>query len=337
MFGNLFNGGAGNLLNIGKELLGNLGAGGGLGDIVNQGSKILGDLFKGGGLPDIGSLLNMGKSFLGLSATTSALAGSTDPAVVLENAKATGLIDANGNWDANAISAQLIEKGLADENGVVNAVAIAEALDAPQIVEADGTVNTEEVANLFADKDLSPLLGAGETSSIGLVNASAVTLPGVDAEAANAVLDTVLEGTNVEAVLDSEQGDTGVKAIVAAAAVEAKAEAENITIQEAADQVVAEAGMAEEVETETLKDEGEKTLPDAKDHVYVATAEEAYQAIGTAFGKACDTEIVEAPVEEKKEEARPVLASTGANVAALAGFGLLSALGAGFVIARRNK
>ena len=339
LVGDLANGGGKDLLNKGKGLLDNFTKGGGVGDIVNKGSKLLGDLFKGGGgLPDFGGMIkDFGKNFLNGSATTAALAGSTDPAVVLENAKATGLIDANGNWDANAISAQLVERGLADENGVINAAAIAEALDAPQIVEADGTVNTEEVANLFADKDLSPLLGAGETSSIGLVNASAVTLPGVDTETANAVLDTTLAGTNVEAVIDSEQGDTGVKAIVVAAAVEAKAEAENITIQEAADQVVAEAGMAEEVETETLKDEGEKTLPDAKDHVYVATAEEAYQAIGTAFGKACDTEIVEAPVEKKKEEARPVLASTGANVAALAGFGLLSALGAGFVIARRNK
>ena len=331
----------GDVVNIGKDLVGDFVGNGGLGDIFDKGSKVIGG-FLNGGLPDIGGLLDFGKNLIGVSATTSALAGSTDPVVILENAKATGLIDANGNWDENAISSQLAEKGLVDENGVVNTTAVAEALNAPQIVNADDTINVEEVAHLFADKDLSPLLGTEEASSIGLINASTVTLPGVEAEEANAALDTALAGTNIAGVIEEDQGDVNVKSIVAAAAVEAKAEAENIEIQEAVDRVVAEASVTEEVveaETVNAANEDAKPLPDAEGHVYVATSDEAYREIGAVFGEACDTEIVEPSVVEqpKKEESRPVLASTGANVAALAGFGLLSALGAGFVITRRNK
>lgn len=324
-------GGGGNLIDTGKKIVGDIIGGGGGGNLIDTGRKLIGDFLGNGGL---GNALGTIRNFLPISATTSALAGSTDPVVVLENAKATGLIDANGNWDAAAINTQLVEKGLSDENGVLNVEAVADALDAPQIVEADGTFNTEAVAELFSDKDLSVLFGAGETSSIGLVNAS-VTAPGVTEEEATQALPKALENTNVEAVLNSENGDEALKAVVGLGAVATDAEDRGIELTEAVDEI---ATTVEDTADVTVNEAADEQLPDATGYVYAPTAEEAYLAIGSAFGEACDTEIVEAPkTESAKEESRSVLASTGANVVALAGFGLLSALGAGFVIARRNK
>ena len=319
-------GGTGDLLSTGKQIFDTVTSGGGTGDLLSTGKQIFDTVTGGQGL---GGLLKL----LPSSVTTSALAGSTDPVVVLENAKATGLIDEAGNWNTDAINAQLVEKGFIDEAGVLKADAVAEALEAPQIVEADGTFNVEEVANLFSDKDLSPLLGAGDTSSITLVSASIAT-PAVDSETAVQVLDETLASTDVAAVYESDKGDAGIKELAEIGAAVKFAEEQGIDLVAAANEAPATEDTVEVVSAA----DSDKQLPDAMGHVYAPTAEEAYLAIGSAFGEACDTEIVEAPkTESAKEESRSVLASTGANVAALAGFGLLSALGAGFVIARRNK
>ena len=324
--GGLLGGGVGDLLSTGKQIFDTVTGGGGAGDLISTGKQIFDTVTGGQGL---GGLLK----FLPGSVTTSALAGSTDPVVVLENAKATGLIDEAGNWNADAINAQLVEKGFVDEAGVLKADAVAEALEAPQIVEADGTFNVEEVANLFSDKDLSPLLGAGDTSSIALVSASIAT-PAVDSEASVQVLDEALASTDVVAVYESDKGDAGIRELAEIGAAVKAAEEQGIDLVAAAN----ESPVTEDTVEVVSEADSAKQLPDATGHVYAPTAEEAYLAIGSAFSEACDTEIVEAPkTEPAKEESRPVLASTGANVVALAGFGLLSALGAGFVIARRNK
>lgn len=331
------NGGGAELIDKGKQAAKDFAESGGVADIVDKGKEFVGKLTNGGGIND---LIDFGKSFLPASATTSALAGTTDQELVLEYVKDTGLVDAEGNWNIEAFNAQLAEKGLVDANGAVNAVAVADALGAPQVVNADGTFNATELANLFSTVDLSGLLGAGDIAPVSLVSASVAT-PGVLEEDGVEVLPQALASTNVGAVVDSAKGDTAVKDYVLVAAADT-------SLQEQGNGVTLESALSETVVEDAAKTE-ESVEPteraDAKGFVNVSTAEEAFETIGSAFGDACDVEVVKedepsettTPAPAEKEESRPALAATGASVIALAGFGLLSVLGAGFVIARRKK
>ena len=331
------NGGGAELIDKGKQAAKDFAESGGAADAINKGKELLGNLTNGGNIND---LINFGKSFLPASATTSALAGTTDQELVLEYVKDTGLVDAEGNWNIEAFNAQLAEKGLVDANGAVNAVAVANALGAPQVVNADGTFNATELANLFSTVDLSGLLGAGDVAPVSLVSASVAT-PGVLEEDGVEVLPQALASTNVGAVVDSAKGDVAVKDYVLVAAADT-------SLQEQGNGVTLESALSETVVEDAAKTE-ESVEPteraDAKGLVNVSTAEEAFETIGSAFGDACDVEVVKedkpsettTPAPAEKEESRPALAATGASVIALAGFGLLSVLGAGFVISRRKK
>lgn len=331
------NGGGAEIIDKGKKVVKDFTEGGGVADVVDKGKDLLGKLTNGGGIND---LIDFGKSFLPISATTSALAGTTDQELVLEYVKDTGLVDAEGNWNTEVFNAQLVEKGLIDANGAVNAVAVADALGAPQVVNADGTFNATELANLFSTVDLSGLLGAGDIAPVSLVSASVAT-PGVLEEDGVEVLPQALASTNVGAVVDSAKGDVAVKDYVLVAAADT-------SLQEQGNGVTLESALSETVVEDATKTE-ESVEPteraDAKGLVNVSTAEEAFETIGSAFGDACDVEVVKedkpsettTPAPAEKEESRPALATTGASVIALAGFGLLSVLGAGFVISRRKK
>lgn len=331
------NGGGAELIDKGKQAAKDFAESGGAADAINKGKELLGNLTNGGNIND---LINFGKSFLPASATTSALAGTTDQELVLEYVKDTGLVDAEGNWNIEEFNAQLAEKGLVDANGAVNAVAVADALGAPQVVNADGTFNAAELANLFSTVDLSGLLGAGDVAPVSLVSASVAT-PGVLEEEGVEVLPQALASTNVGAVVDSVKGDAAVKDYVLVAAADT-------SLQEQGSGVTLESALSETVVEDAAKTE-ESVVPteraDAEGLVNVSTADEAFETIGSAFGDACDVEVVKedepsettTPAPAEKEESRPALAATGASVIALAGFGLLSVLGAGFVISRRKK
>ena len=331
------NGGGAEIIDKGKKVVKDFTEGGGVADVVDKGKDLIGKFKDSGG---INGLIDFGKSILPISATTSALAGTTDQELVLEYVKDTGLVDTEGNWNTEVFNAQLAEKGLVDANGAVNAVAVADALGAPQVVNADGTFNATELADLFSTVDLSGLLGAGDVAPVSLVSASVAT-PGVLEEDGVEVLPQALASTNVGAVVDSAKGDVAVKDYVLVAAADT-------SLQEQGNGVTLESVLSETVVEDAAKTE-ESVEPteraDAKGFVNVSTAEEAFETIGSAFGDACDVEVVkeDEPSETdalepaEKEESRPVLAATGASVMALAGFGLLSVIGAGFVISRRKK
>ena len=331
------NGGGAEIIDKGKKVVKDFTEGGGVADVVDKGKDLIGKFKDSGG---INGLIDFGKSILPISATTSALAGTTDQELVLEYVKDTGLVDTEGNWNTEVFNAQLAEKGLVDANGAVNAVAVADALGAPQVVNADGTFNATELADLFSTVDLSGLLGAGDVAPVSLVSASVAT-PGVLEEDGVEVLPQALASTNVGAVVDSAKGDVAVKDYVLVAAADT-------SLQEQGNGVTLESVLSETVVEDAAKTE-ESVEPteraDAKGFVNVSTAEEAFETIGSAFGDACDVEVVKedepsetaAPEPAEKEESRSVLAATGASVMALAGFGLLSVIGAGFVISRRKK
>ena len=331
------NGGGAEIIDKGKKVVKDFTEGGGVADVVDKGKDLIGKFKDSGG---INGLIDFGKSILPISATTSALAGTTDQELVLEYVKDTGLVDTEGNWNTEVFNAQLAEKGLVDANGAVNAVAVADALGAPQVVNADGTFNATELADLFSTVDLSGLLGAGDVAPVSLVSASVAT-PGVLEEDGVEVLPQALASTNVGAVVDSAKGDVAVKDYVLIAAADT-------SLQEQGNGVTLESVLSETVVEDAAKTE-ESVEPteraDAKGFVNVSTAEEAFETIGSAFGDACDVEVVkedepsetDAPEPAEKEESRPVLAATGASVMALAGFGLLSVIGAGFVISRRKN
>lgn len=322
-------GGGGSIIDAGKDIVGGLMGGGGAGDIISKGSEIVGGLLSGGGSGAKG-IIDAGMVLLPISATTSALAGTTDQEIVLEYAKDTGLVDAEGNWDADAINTQLVEKGLADKVGIVNPVAVANALDAPQIVAEDGSFDAAGLASFFSTKDLSILLGAGETSSLNLVSAS-VAVPGIVEEDGIAVLPQALASTDVASVVNSDKGDEGLKDIVLLAAADTVAEEQGTDL--------VDDGVVETSEV-VGNDVADTVRPDATGLVRVSDSEEAFEAIGAAFADACDIEIGESDKKESVSEdsgERPELASTGVNVAGLIGVGAALLLGAGLVFFRREN